>query len=206
MARQSNLKINPSSQISVSGRTDVRIDPHALPQSFRYQTGLSGEAAEAAVSLDRGLAVVCRRLPSGIPMAMRMPMDSFEGVAVRMIWPGDVGGAAAGEHEVTIVLELLHRDPHLSLPLMVTTSMDDVIADWRAWGRILCLPLLIVEADGSFNPVENRLGAVTVSATRPRRRRSVHSKRRPRFLARRQTGDARRLRQLPAGREITSWE
>ena len=94
----------------------------------------------------------------------------------------------------------------MSLPLTVTTSMDDVVADWRAWGRILGLPLLMVEPDGSYRPVEERIGCVAVKPTLPRRRRSVLAKRRPRFLARRRTGDARRIVLLKAEREITSWE
>lgn len=200
MGRQSNLGKKYIEQDTVTPDVTVRIDPYALPQSYRYNTGLSGEAAQAAVVLDRGLATICRRLPSGIPMAMRMPMDIFEGVAVRMV------PATEAVDDVTIVLELLHRDPMLSLPLMVTTSMDDVVADWRAWGRILCLPLLMVEPDGSYKPVEARIGCVSVRSVQPRRHRSVLAKRRPRFLARRRVGDPRRSVKVEDLREITSWE
>ena len=169
----------------------------ALPQCFKYHTGLDGEAGIAAVVLDRAQAVVCRRLPSGIPMAMRMPMHVFEGVAVRMVNDAD---------DVTIVIELLHRDPNLSVPLTVAHDMDEIVADWRAWGRVLGLPLLTVDVDGSYRPVEDRLGSVIVQVARPRRRRSVLSKRRPRFLLRRQMGrrDEQFLHQDE--REITSWE
>ncbi len=201
MGRQTSIeKVKIAEKTALPG-INVRLDPYALPHRFKYDTGLGGEASEAAVVLDRGLATVCRRLPSGIPMAMRMPMDAFEGIAVRVLPPdNDI------TDDVTIVVELLHRDPMLSLPLMVTSAMDDVIADWRAWGRILCLPLLTVEADGSYAPVEPRIGCVTVRPTLPRRRRSPVAKRRPRFLARRRTGDPRRAVALPPAREITSWE
>jgi len=206
VGRQASIEKKYNDDQFVNKSVTVRVDPHSLPQSFRYNTGLSGEAAEAAVTLDRGLATVCRRLPSGIPMAIRMPMDIFEGVAVRMV-PLEPSGAVTGSSEdVTIVVELLHRDPALSLPLMVTTTMDDVIADWRAWGRILGLPLLMVDADGSYRPVEPRIGCVTVRPVQPRRRRTVLAKRRPRFLARRRVGDASRAVSLAPAREITSWE
>jgi hypothetical protein len=177
----------------------VRLDPYALPQSFRYNTGLSGEAAQATVRLERATATVSRRLPSGLPMAVRMPIESFEGVAVRMV-------SSEVADDVTIVLELLHRDPSMSLPLSVTTTMDDVVADWRAWGRILGLPLLTVDADGSYKAVEERIGCVSIKPALPRRRRSVLAKRRPRFLARRRVGDTRRIVLLEDAREITSWE
>lgn len=165
----------------------LRLDPTALPQKYRYDTGIDPRSGrpmgEAAVVLDRSMASVCRRLPSGIPMAMRLPMAAFEGVAVRMAAdPEDPAG------EGLVVLELLHRDPHLSLPLSVARDLDDVVADWKSWARVLALPMLIVEVDGSWHPVETRLGAVVVRPTRPRRRRSVLAGRRPRFLTRRKVG------------------
>ncbi|MDR3496074.1 MAG: DUF6101 family protein [Ancalomicrobiaceae bacterium] len=175
----------------------MRVDPMALPQCFKYHTGLDGEAGIAAVVLDRAQAVVCRRLPSGIPMAMRMPMNVFEGVAVRMVNEAD---------DVTIVIELLHRDPNLSVPLTVARDMDEVVADWRAWGRVLGLPLLTVDVDGSYRAVEDRLGALTIGHARPRRRRSVLAKRRPRFLMRRRMGRASEPTVRIAEREISSWE
>ena len=89
-----------------------------------------------------------------------------------------------------VVLELLHRDPHLSLPLSVAASLDDVVADWRAWSRVLALPMLMVEDDGSWRPLEERIGSVGVRPVQPRRRRSVLNARRPRFLTRRKTGIA----------------
>jgi len=200
VGRQTSLEFKYTDEKSAKIRANIRLDPYALPLHFRYDTGLSGEAAEAAVVLDRGLATITRRLSSGIPMAMRMPMDAFEGVAVRMLPVTD------GSDDVTIVVELLHRDPMLSLPLMVTTDMDDVVADWRAWGRILAMPLLLVDADGSYKPVEARIGCVSVKPVLPRRRRSVLARRRPRFLARRRTGDTRRCVTIEPSREITSWE
>lgn len=149
--------------------------------------------------LDRDMACVCRRLPSGIPMAMRMKTSVFEGVAVRF-------AAAEGSDEPRVVLELLHRDPNLSLPLTVAVDMDEIVADWRAWGKILSLPLLIVEADGSWHPVEQRIGAVDVRPARPRRRRTILTRRRPRFLVRRKPGLIPELPTFVSGREITAWE
>lgn len=164
----------------------VRLDPFSLPHRFRYDTGIdprSGQPlGEAAVMLEAHMAQVCRRLPSGIPMAMRLPMSAFEGVAVRVIPEVD------GESEGLVVVELLHRDPQLSLPLSVAESLDDVVADWRAWARVLALPMLLVEVDGSWRALEERIGSVVVNSARPRRHRSVMNGRRPRFLVRRKVG------------------
>lgn len=177
----------------------VRLDPRALPHRFKYRTGLGGDAAEASVHLDRDTACVSRRLPSGIPMAMRIKTSVFEGVAVRF------APAADGE-EPAAVLELMHADPELSLPLAVATDLDDLVADWREWGRVLALPLLVVEQDGRIVTVENRIGSVTVEAPKPRRRRSVLVGRRPRFLTRRKPGTMPAEPQILTGREITSYE
>jgi hypothetical protein len=165
----------------------VRLDPAALPHRFRYDTGVDPRTGrpmgEAAVILDGTMVQVCRRLPSGIPMAMRLPMAAFEGVAVRMSDdPSDPDG------EGLVILELLHRDPHLSLPLSVARDLDDVVADWKAWARVLMLPKLLVETDGSWRSLETRLGAVEVAPVKPRRRRSILAGRRPRFLTRRKVG------------------
>ncbi len=170
------------------GRTfePVRLDPFSLPHRFRYDTGVdprSGQPmGEAAVTLEAHMAQVCRRLPSGIPMAMRLPMAAFEGVAARVI------PDPQGDDEGLVVIELLHRDPQLSLPLSVAEHLDDVVADWRAWARVLALPMLLVEGDGSWRALDDRLGSVVIKATRPRRRRSVLNGRRPRFLTRRKVG------------------
>ena len=179
------------SDVDLRAGATVRLDPMTLPQRFRYDTGVDPRSGrpmgEAAVILEASMVQVCRRLPSGIPMALRFPMAAFEGVAVRMsVDP------ARPEAEPRVVLELLHRDPHLSLPLSVADDLADVVADWKAWSRVLMLPKLVVEADGSWHSVETRLGAVEIAAVRPRRRRTVLADRRPRFLARRTPGLAGR--------------
>lgn len=187
MRHRATMTSNIGERTDVRAGEPLRLDPMALPAKYRYDTGIDPRSGrpmgEAAVILEPTMAQVCRSLPSGIPMAMRMPMALFEGVAVRMaVDPADPDG------EGLVILELLHRDPHLSLPLSVAHDLDDVVADWKAWSKVLTLPMLIVELDGSWRAVETRLGAVVVAPTRPRRRRSVLAGRRPRFLTRRKVG------------------
>jgi hypothetical protein len=95
----------------------------------------------------------------------------------------------------------MHRDPALSLPLMIADDPADVAADWQAWGRTLGLPLLVVGQDGTVaSPVE-QIGAVIQQPPKPRRRHSFFADRRPRFLTRRKTGRPGALEILTA-REI----
>lgn len=171
----------------------MRLDPYSLPHRFRYDTGIDPRNGRpmgaAAVFLEKHMASICRRLPSGIPMAMRLPMAAFEGVAVRIV-PDRIGADGESEGDGMAVVELMHRDPHLSLPLSVARDLAEIAADWKAWARVLGLPMLLVESDGSWREVEARIGRVLVAPARPRRARSVMNGRRPRFLARRKMGIA----------------
>lgn len=186
-------------QDDARSRDGGRLDPHALPQRFRYDTGLAGPAAEAAVVLDRDMACVNRVLPSGIPMSLRMKIAAFEGVAARVV-PSD------GGQPVRVVVELMHRDPQLSLPLLVAADMDEVVADWQAWAATLALPLILVEADGTTRRLRERIGTVELMPVKPRRHRSVLRHRRPRFLMRRKPGKMPAEPVFVTGREITAWD
>lgn len=192
------MAANERSETLLRPTDGARLDPFSLPQRFRYDTGIDPRTGlpmgEAAVVIDRNQAMVCRRLPSGIPMAMRLPMAAFEGVAVRI--------ATDGPDDDHVVVELLHHDPHLSLPLSVADDVADVVADWKAWSRVLGLPMVLVEVDGSRRMLEERLGSLKIAAVRPRRRRSVLAGRRPRFLTRRKTGCPAATPVIHHGREI----
>ncbi|HUG61691.1 MAG TPA: DUF6101 family protein, partial [Methylomirabilota bacterium] len=73
--------------------------------------------------------------------------------------------------------------------------------DWRRWCDILCLPMLMVEADGRIM----RLGhteSVPIGVPQPRRRNGLLTRRRPRFLVRRKPGSAAEMLVLSGWREI----
>jgi len=82
-----------------------------------------------------------------------------------------------------------HNDDALCVPLYADCHTDDVTAIWRAWGRVLSLPLLVVEEDGTLREIFARLGGVGIEVPQPRRRRrSVLRRRRPSILLRRKPG------------------
>ncbi len=84
---------------------------------------------------------------------------------------------------------LEHADPALSVPLFSSSEADDIVAEWQSWGRVLGLPLLVAEGDGSLREPFARLGALRIEPpTWRRRRRSAIAKRRPSRLLRRQPG------------------
>lgn len=161
-----------------SGRA-LRLDPFALPVRFRAQDrAADGQTRQIELTRDR---VVLRRAVRGVRMKVGVPVATFRGVSLRLI--------DTGEQPAAIAVVLDHRDAALSVPLLVTFDDDEVVAIWKAWGRVLGLPLLLAEADGELRETFARLGGVRLEAPAPRRRRrSALKRRRPSILMRRRMG------------------
>jgi len=160
--------------------TPLRLDPFSLPVRFAAADAAADERLRI-VDLHRE-RVVLRRSVRGIRMALNMPVAAFRGVAIRLL-----GEADKIPTSIAVVLE--HRDPALSLPLFAAAESDDIVAEWQSWGRVLGLPLLVAEADGSLREPFARLGALRIEApTWRRRRRSAIARRRPSRLLRRRPG------------------
>ncbi len=170
---------------------DFRLDPCTLPVRGIAR---NGGTADAAFILDCREAILHRHDSAGTPVTLTVPLAGYSGVAARMEAVGDDG-------RVRTFVELLHRDPLLTLPLVAGDEPEDIAADWQAWGRALNLPLLVIGQDGSVSAALDRIGAVVVSRPKPRRRHSFFAGRRPRFLTRRKTGHGRPTERFE-GREI----
>lgn len=158
-----------------------RLDPTALPLRYIGRFDEGGRRREATVYLDCGQAIIRCHASIGAPLTVRLPVSAFEGVAVRMAPVGDAG-------EIEVMVELRHRDPALCLPLLVVDDPAEVADDWKAWGEILGLPLLLVDQEGSVIVVDGQSSTLATLPPRPRRRHSFFAERRPRFLTRRKRG------------------
>jgi hypothetical protein len=158
-----------------------RLDPFSLPVRF----SAADEAADQRlriVDLHRE-RVVFRRSVRGMRMTLNLPLTAFRGIAIRL----QLDEPDKVPSSIAVVLE--HCDPALSLPLFASAASDDVLAEWQSWGRVLGLPLLVVEADGSLREPFARLGALRVEPpTWRRRRRNAIARRRPFRILRRRTG------------------
>lgn len=150
-----------------SGRS-ARLDPFSLPVRFVASDAAADERVRH-VELYRERVVV-RRTLRGMRMALNMPVSAFAGVALRVTISEDGANGS-----ISVVLE--HKDPGLALPLFVSTEADEAFAEWRSWGNVLGLPLL-VEEDGALREPLQRMGGVRIEASRPRRRRRYAIKRR----------------------------
>ena len=167
-----------------SGRF-YRLDPFALP--VRHV-----ERGETFI-LDRDRAVL-RRNMRGIAATLDVPVSAYRGVAVRMFTEGEEGN-------LRVVIELMHRDPDLSLPLMIAGEPEEAAADWIAWGKALNLPLLVVEQDGTVSSPVDRVGGVAALRPGARRNGVPFRGRRSRFARRRKVGNYSAVERLE-GREI----
>src|SRR3984893_13876537 len=136
-----------------AGAIPARLDPFSLPVRFTAADDAADERLRV-VDLHRE-RVVLRRSVRGIRMALNMPVASYRGVAIRL--SGETGQAPTA---ITVMLE--HRDPALSLPLFASAERDDLVAEWQNWGRVLGLPLLGAEGDGSLREPFAPMGALRI--------------------------------------------
>jgi hypothetical protein len=176
---------------SVGSSRAFRLDPHTLPVRGPVVSG--GPATDRAFTIERERAIVQRSCAAG-PATLTVPMSAYAGVAVRIEPVGEAG-------DVRATVELLHEDPTLTLALVVADEPEDVAADWRAWGDVLGLPLLLIGQDGSVRRPVDLVGGVITAPTKPRRMHSYFAARRPRFLTRRKVGRPG-VRERLSGREI----
>ncbi len=162
-----------------SGR-GLRLDPFALPvRFFAPDRGADGQIRQIELDRER---VVMRRSVRGIPMKVGVPITAFRGVSLHALAPDAECGPG-------FAVTLAHRDSALSVPLFVANDGDDGVAMWKTWGRVLDLPLLLAQGDGSVQEPFQRLGTIIISAPTPRRRRRAAIKwRRPSILMRRKPG------------------
>jgi hypothetical protein len=173
---------------------ELRLDPGHFPQQVSYASRLDDHCVTFTLS-ERG-AVVRKVLPqSGLPLSIALPVRAFRGVAARAM--------DHGNGSMTVTLELHHHDSELCVPLLVAHNLNDIAADWHAWSKVYRLPMLMIEADGSARPLEERLGELRAKSAKPRKRASSTARRRPRFMMRRRMGSLG-IRMVIRGVEIVA--
>jgi hypothetical protein len=167
-----------------------RLDPFSLPTRFATADATADEELRI-VDLHRE-RVIMRRALSGMRMAVNLPVAAYRGIAIRL--------DATKQTPPIVAVTLEHSDAALSLPLFASTDNDDIVAEWQIWGRVLGLPLLITDADGTTREAFARIGPLRIApATWRRRRRSAIARRRPSRLLRRQVGRLSRTAKVHRG-------
>jgi hypothetical protein len=165
--RQTSLA-NPGDEPLTTGSAPAR-----SPASIGVVGALGAGTTEAILHHDR---VLLTGATARLTMRIAVPLARYRGVAVRV-------RGEAGVERVEVVLA--HPDRDLDVVLYAADHGDDVVAEWQSWSGRLNLPLLIEDPSGARCEPFDRLGAVKVERSRPRRRHGLLSGRRPRFLVRR---------------------
>ena len=138
----------------------LRLDPLSLPLRFdAHDTRADGGVRNIELHRER---VVLRRAVKGMRMAVNISVCDFLGIGLR------------GLDDAQALL-LVHRDPSLSIPLLVSTDAEEIASAWQTWSEIFALPQL---------PEDK----VREPAARRRRHNAIRA-RRPKFLVRRRGGD-----------------
>lgn len=151
-----------------SGRA-LRLDPFSLPLQFEARDARAdGGIRHIELTSER---VILRRAVRGMRMAVNIRVRDFLGIALR----------ASDDDRQTLVL--IHRDPSLTVPLLVTAEADEIGRLWQIWSDCLRLPML-----GADDPATRGL-ASRDPASRRRRHNAIRA-RRPKFLVRRRRGRA----------------
>jgi hypothetical protein len=163
----------------VGSSRDERLDPLALPVRFTASdAGADGRSRDIELTQDR---IVVRRAVRGIRMAVDLPLTAYLGIALRLVADKDDTTALA-------VVSLEHRDSGLSVRLASAGDWRDMIDEWRLWGRVLGLPLLVSDEQGHLSEPVKRLGKLRVEMpTRRRRRHNAIKRRRPLIPLRRRS-------------------
>ncbi|TWB06254.1 DUF6101 family protein [Bradyrhizobium stylosanthis] len=150
----------------------LRLDPLSLPVRFdAHDPRADGYTRQIELHRER---VVLRRAVRGMQMAINVRVSDFTGVALR------------GNDEAQ-ALVLVHRDPSLSVPLLVGAEADELAQAWAVWSEIFALPQL---DEGARKPAARRRRANAIRA------------RRPKFLMRRRVAMTRDLSVHREEREI----
>jgi hypothetical protein len=158
----------------------LRLDPFTLPVRYLAQDG-GADGQLRQIELDRE-RVMLRRAVRGIRMNVGVPVAEFRGVSLRLLPP-------EGEEPAAVAIMLEHRDGGLSVPLFVAPEGDEAVARWKSWARVLGMPMLVIERDGSLREPFRRLGRLAVGPVGARRRRRAALRlRRPSILTRRRPG------------------
>jgi hypothetical protein len=154
-----------------SGR-NLRLDPLSLPVRFdAHDPRADGYTRQIELHRER---VVLRRAVRGMQMAINVRVSDFIGIALR-------------GHDDARSVVLVHRDPSLSVPLLVSADAEELAEAWSIWSELFALPQL---DEGVRKPA-------------PRRRRcNAIRARRPKFLMRRRVAMSRELPVHHGEREI----
>jgi hypothetical protein len=130
--------------------------------------------AETRVPLsanDDGLATLASRAKHLSKFSIgNRPLALFAGISIRL-------ETFEKDKEVYISIELVNHDLKPVETLEKHVLLDDGVAHWRFWGKVLSLPLILLDKEGSAEILQARLGLVSIKKPASRRKLTLRNRR-----------------------------
>lgn len=123
--------------------SEFRLNPCHLPQTATYFVSKTGNHMICSLN-ERSVSLKVDNFSS---LSRLIPIYHFKGIAARIV------ETLTGEK--TIALELLHTDEEACIPLLVSRDLNNVLLDWRLWGKIYNLPMFMICEDKNIIIIKN---------------------------------------------------
>jgi hypothetical protein len=156
---------------------DLDADPFHLPQSVAIEA--TGRVRRAFgliryATIDTEAVAVKDSSPILGVFDWSETMAAYRGVLMRVAPSGKTGS------KTMVIVELVHsRSEKRCIAVYASEDGVDAASRWRAWGRMLRLPLLVEDREGTLHHAERRLGGLQVNAPQPHAGANPLSARRP---------------------------
>jgi Family of unknown function (DUF6101) len=144
----------------------IEVDPYRLPAHIELEVPnpvFSNVAVNRLVSIYSGFVVIADRMGRHAASTRIIALDDFDAVVVR------VGFSASGYRRIGSAVYLHHQKLGLDLPLYAEADCRDTAAFWHSWSRVLGLPAMSVDKDGSLIDPYERVGKLPVNEALGRR-------------------------------------
>lgn len=140
--------------------SEINPDPFALPASYELPFMMDrGEHWSACVS--QAEVILSKTGDETKEASQSFAIDSFEGVVISV--------SDAGDNGFLYNVNLVHEVLDLTIPLYSSFEEDDILARWQDWARVLGLPVLVEEPDGTYSHPFHLLGKLACNTPKPQR-------------------------------------
>ncbi len=144
----------------------IEADPYRLPAHIAFDVpvpAFSGVAGNRTVTIYKSFVVIVDRLGQQSTTMRIVALCDFDAIVVR------VGFSSHGYRQIGSAVYLHHAGLGYDLPLYAADDCSDTAAFWNSWSRVLGIPAMTVDKDGSLIDPFDRVGKLHVCRTLRRR-------------------------------------
>ncbi len=140
--------------------SEIKPDPFALPLSYDLPFMMDrGEHWNAGISSHE--VTLCKAGSDNNEASQTFAIESFEGVVISV--------SDAGEKGFLYNINLVHEVLDLTIPLYSSYCENEILSRWHDWARVLSLPVLVEEPDGTYSHPFRLLGKLACNMQKHQR-------------------------------------